>query len=131
MNRKPSPDGLGQRECGVKRAPTPIPLKVWKPVGCILRQELERIRPREAMIQKRYRIEDSFGLAQQHAVPIESAPPVDGAANAALVRFLADALSLRRADVAILSGETARLKMVRLTGDGPALAARLDALLRS
>ena len=31
------------------------------------------------MIQKRYRIEDSFGLAQQHAVPIESAPPVDGA----------------------------------------------------
>lgn len=60
-----------------------------------------------------------------------AAPPVDGAANAALVRFLADALSLRRAQVTILSGETARLKMVRLMGDGPALAARLDALLRS
>ncbi|MGV7030432.1 DUF167 domain-containing protein [Methylobacterium symbioticum] len=58
-----------------------------------------------------------------------AAPPVDGAANAALVRFLATSLNLRKADVAILSGETARLKIVRLSGDGPALAARLDALL--
>lgn len=78
VNRKPSPPRRDQRESAVKARRIPFPLKVWKPVGCILRPELQRIRPLEAMIQKRYRIEDSFGLAQQQAVPIEAAP-VDGA----------------------------------------------------
>ena len=59
-----------------------------------------------------------------------AAPPVDGAANAALVTFLAARLALRRSDVTILSGETARLKLVHLAGDGAAIAARLEALLR-
>lgn len=78
VNRKPSPPRRDQRESAVKARRIRFPLKVWKPVGCILRPELQRIRPLEAMIQKRYRIEDSFGLAQQQAVPIEAAP-VDGA----------------------------------------------------
>ena len=67
------------------------------------------------------------------ALPWPSAsrrPPVDGAANAALVTFLAARLALRRSDVTILSGETARLKLVHLAGDGAAIAARLEALLR-
>ena len=43
-----------------------------------------------------------------------SAPPVDGAANAALIAFLAKALKRPRASVRIVSGETARLKMIEI-----------------
>ncbi len=60
-----------------------------------------------------------------------SAPPVDGAANKALIAFLAGALGLRKADVTIRSGETARLKILHLSGDGPAIAARLAAWITS
>ncbi|GAO03102.1 DUF167 family protein [Anaeromyxobacter sp. PSR-1] len=45
-----------------------------------------------------------------------AAPPVDGAANAALVEFLAVALGVRRADVVLLRGETGRRKTVRVAG---------------
>jgi len=45
-----------------------------------------------------------------------AAPPVDGEANAALLAFLADALSVKRADVALLAGETGRRKRVRIAG---------------
>lgn len=44
------------------------------------------------------------------------APPVDGAANAALIEFLADTLSLPRARIQILSGKTSRTKRVLLSG---------------
>ena len=44
------------------------------------------------------------------------APPVEGAANAALVEFLSDALSLPRAQVQLLSGATSRNKRVLLSG---------------
>ncbi|KAB1070949.1 DUF167 family protein [Methylobacterium planeticum] len=56
-----------------------------------------------------------------------AAAPVDGEANAALIAFLAKALKLRKRDVAILSGETGRLKILRLSGDGAVLAGRLAA----
>jgi hypothetical protein len=45
-----------------------------------------------------------------------TAPPVDGAANDALVRYLADAFGVPRPQVEILSGHTARRKIVRITG---------------
>lgn len=45
-----------------------------------------------------------------------AAPPVDGEANAALVAFLADALGVRKSDVAILRGDTGRRKTVRVAG---------------
>lgn len=45
-----------------------------------------------------------------------TAPPVDGAANEALVRFLADALSVSKSQVEIVSGHTSRLKFVRISG---------------
>ena len=45
-----------------------------------------------------------------------AAPPVDGEANAALLAFLAEALDLRRADLALLAGETGRRKRVRAAG---------------
>ena len=55
-----------------------------------------------------------------------TAPPVEGAANRALVEYLAGALGLRKADIMIQSGETGRLKILHLSGDGAILAARLD-----
>ena len=54
-----------------------------------------------------------------------AAPPVEGAANAALVSYVAEALRLRKSDVSIVSGERGRLKLLDLSGDAPALLARL------
>lgn len=59
------------------------------------------------------------------------APPVEGAANEALVRFLAGALDIARRDVTILSGETARLKRIRIVGDPERLAQALQCLYRA
>jgi len=44
------------------------------------------------------------------------APPVDGKANKALLKFLAGRLGLRPAQLRIVTGETARLKIVAITG---------------
>ena len=55
-----------------------------------------------------------------------AAPPVDGAANAALVAFLAEALGVRRAEVALVRGEAGRRKTARVAG---ASAARCVAVL--
>ena len=52
-----------------------------------------------------------------------AAPPVDGEANAALLAFVADALRVKRADVALLAGETGRRKRVRIAGVAPEAAA--------
>lgn len=45
-----------------------------------------------------------------------AAPPVDGAANEALVRVLARALAVKQSAIEILSGQTAKSKRVRITG---------------
>jgi len=45
-----------------------------------------------------------------------TAPPVDGKANAAVVEAVAEAFGVRRADVAIVRGETGRRKTVRIAG---------------
>ncbi len=52
-----------------------------------------------------------------------AAPPVDGEANAALVEFVAERLRVRKADVAILRGETGRRKALRVAGVSAAAAA--------
>ena len=57
------------------------------------------------------------------------APPVEGAANEALIAFLAKTLSLRKADIAIRSGEASRVKILHLAGDSDAILRKLDALL--
>jgi len=44
------------------------------------------------------------------------APPVDGAANEALVAFLAERFGLTRQSVRIVSGHAARTKIVELDG---------------
>ncbi len=55
-----------------------------------------------------------------------SAPPVDGAANKALIVYLAEALLLRKGDISIRSGETARLKILLIKGESSALIAKLE-----
>ena len=57
------------------------------------------------------------------------APPVEGAANAALIAYLAKTLSLRKADIVIRSGETSRVKILQLAGDSAVLLQKLDAWL--
>jgi uncharacterized protein (TIGR00251 family) len=57
------------------------------------------------------------------------APPVDGKANEAVVRALAEALGVPRAAVEIIRGETGRRKTVRLRG--VTLAALLTAANRT
>jgi uncharacterized protein (TIGR00251 family) len=43
-----------------------------------------------------------------------TAPPVEGAANAALIEFVAEWLGVRRSAVSIVSGDKARNKLVRV-----------------
>ena len=45
-----------------------------------------------------------------------AAPPVDGKANEALIKLLARKLGIPRGAVEIISGDTARLKRVKLLG---------------
>jgi len=45
-----------------------------------------------------------------------AAPPVEGAANKALLAFLADWLDVPKSGLRILSGETSRVKLIAITG---------------
>ncbi len=51
-----------------------------------------------------------------------AAPPVDGAANEELTRWLAKFFEVPRAAVEILSGATAKQKRIRVSGVQPAVA---------
>jgi uncharacterized protein (TIGR00251 family) len=59
-----------------------------------------------------------------------AAPPAGGAANEALVRFLADRLQVRRSAVAISSGAFARRKVLLVAGIRPETAAERLSLLK-
>jgi hypothetical protein len=55
-----------------------------------------------------------------------TAPPVDGAANAAAIEALADALHVPRRALRIVSGETSRNKTIEVTSlDEAEIKARL------
>lgn len=45
-----------------------------------------------------------------------AAPPVDGAANAALVEFVAECLGIAKSRVRIVSGQSSRRKIVEVDG---------------
>ena len=51
-----------------------------------------------------------------------AAPPVDGEANAALVRLVAKAFGVAKRDVTIVGGDTSRTKRVAVSGDPSTLA---------
>jgi len=60
-----------------------------------------------------------------------SAPPVEGAANAALVRLIAKALGVAKRDVALVSGAGARLKRLHIKGEPAALAKALHSIIEA
>jgi len=60
-----------------------------------------------------------------------AAPPVEGAANAALIAYIAKALKLRQRDVTIELGQQSRNKVLRLSGDGDAIVARVQTWIGS
>ncbi len=45
-----------------------------------------------------------------------TAPPIDGRANEACIEFFAKLLAVQRSAVSIVSGETSRNKVIRVTG---------------
>jgi uncharacterized protein len=60
-----------------------------------------------------------------------AAPPVDGAANKALLELLSDALAVPKSRLVFQSGETSRDKALRVMGlDAAALEARIVSVLR-
>ena len=66
-------------------------------------------------------------LAGRHGDALKvriAAPPVDGVANEALLRFLADRLQVPRAAVTLASGSAGRNKVVTVAGIGVEAAER-------
>jgi hypothetical protein len=55
-----------------------------------------------------------------------NAPPVDGKANEAVVRVLAETFGVARGAVTIVRGETGKKKTVRLAGVVAAAVLRVD-----
>jgi uncharacterized protein (TIGR00251 family) len=51
-----------------------------------------------------------------------AAPPVEGAANEALIALVAKAFGVPKRAVTLVAGETARLKRLAITGDAALLA---------
>jgi uncharacterized protein len=58
------------------------------------------------------------------------AAPSEGEANAALIGLLAKKLGVAARDVRLEAGASARLKRIKVFGNGAALAARLDRMVR-
>jgi uncharacterized protein (TIGR00251 family) len=68
-----------------------------------------RVRPHAAKTQLQSVMEDG-------SVKIDvAAPAEDGRGNTVLIKFLADAFAVPSSNVKILSGKTARMKLVRIT----------------
>lgn len=80
-----------------------------------------RVKPRASQS----RVLRAEGLSLEVAL---AAPPVDGAANAALLELLSDVLELRVSALELVLGKTSKQKVVEVHGLAPAEAsARLSA----
>jgi uncharacterized protein (TIGR00251 family) len=76
------------------------------------------------LVQPRASHSELSGLHGEAVKVRLAAPPVDGAANEALIRFLAETLGVARAAVTIARGQSGRRKQVLVTGIGVVEAAR-------
>ena len=61
------------------------------------------------------------GTPEHFAVRL-AAPPVEGAANAALTVLVAKTFGVPKRDVSLIAGETSRIKRLTITGDASTLA---------
>ncbi|WP_213980707.1 DUF167 family protein [Sphingomonas sp. dw_22] len=59
---------------------------------------------------------------EEHFAARLAAPPVEGAANAALVPLVAKTFGVPKRAVTLIAGDTARLKRLSIAGDPQALA---------
>ncbi|MCC2978454.1 DUF167 domain-containing protein [Sphingomonas sp. PL-96] len=85
----------------------------WSPDPAGIRIAV-RVTPRAAR--------EGFGGGDaDHFVARLTAPPVEGAANAALVQLVAKRFGVARRAVTLVAGDTARLKRLRVEGDTAAL----------
>lgn len=75
-------------------------------------------------IQPRASREEVAGVAGDAIRVRLTAPPVDGAANEALIRFLAARLGVPRSAVELVSGRAGRTKLVAIAGLSVEEAAR-------
>jgi uncharacterized protein (TIGR00251 family) len=57
-----------------------------------------------------------------------ASPPVDGAANAELVKLLAKTFGVSKSDVEIIGGETSKTKQIKINGAG---GEKLTAILQA
>lgn len=58
----------------------------------------------------------------EHFAARLAAPPVEGAANTALIELVAKTFGVAKRDVKLIAGETARLKRLAIAGDSSVLA---------
>lgn len=58
----------------------------------------------------------------EHLAARIAAPPVEGAANAALIELVAKTFGVAKRDVTLIAGDTARIKRLAITGDPKTLA---------
>ena len=82
-------------------------------------------------VQPRARIERLEGLRDGYVRLRLTAPPVDGAANAACIAFLAKILGISRAQLHLQTGVKNRDKLVHITGLTPAQVAAALGLVSS
>jgi len=69
------------------------------------------------------RSELAAGNAEHFAARL-AAPPVEGAANSALIALVAKVFDVAKRDVTLVAGEKSRLKRLAISGDSLALAQR-------
>ena len=67
-------------------------------------------------VTPRARKNEIVGVAGEAIKVKLAAPPVEGAANAALCAFLAEKLGVRKSAVTLVAGQASRQKVVRVEG---------------
>ena len=60
--------------------------------------------------------EKIISIDEQDICIAVTAPPVDGKANKALIKFLAEVLDVAKSSITILRGQTSRIKLVEIAG---------------
>jgi uncharacterized protein (TIGR00251 family) len=76
-------------------------------------------------VQPRAKRDELAGIRDGAVLVRVVAPPVDGRANAAVCKLIARAVGVPPSRVAVVRGESARDKVIRIEGVEPAAARRL------